>query len=231
MYAPLRRGISFTPKILTIMNKLFLLLALAFFTFGTTLSAQNNDNDSRSQFGVGAKAGLNYSNVWDEQGEDFVADAKLGMVAGIFGIIPFGQSIGFQPEILISQKGFRGSGTLLGTPYSFTRTTTYIDVPLQLQIKPADFVTIVGGPQFSYLFNQKDVYTFGANSTEQQREFDNDNLRKNVLGGVVGADVNLSHLVISGRMGWDFQTNNGDGSSQTPRYKNQWLQFTFGYKL
>lgn len=205
-------------------------ICLMLFTSAITLKAQD-DTDARAKFSFGVKAGLNYSNVWDESGQDFEADSKAGFAGGLFLGIPLGKYLGFQPEILISQKGFKGSGTLLFTPYSFTRTTTYIDVPLQLQIKPVEFLTIVLGPQYSYLMNQKDVYTFGDNSIEQEQAFTNDNIRKNMLGFVFGADINISHLVVSGRIGWDFQNNNGDGTSSTPRYKNQWLQFTVGFKI
>jgi len=188
-------------------------------------------SDTRSKFDFGIKAGMNISNVWDSKGEEFQADAKIGFAGGVFLGIPLGNFFGLQPEVLISQKGFKGSGSLLGFPYSFTRTTTYLDIPLQLQMKPASFITIVAGPQFSYLMNQKDVYTFAGNSSAQEEAFDNDNIRKNILGFVAGADVYYQHFVFSARLGWDFQTNNGDGTSDTPRYKNQWLQFTVGYKL
>ncbi|MEX1002619.1 MAG: porin family protein [Crocinitomicaceae bacterium] len=206
-------------------------LAFTFLTVATPLSAQSDNNESREVFTFGLKAGINYSNVWDEQGEDFRADAKVGFAGGVFIGIPFGKFLGFQPEFLISQKGFKGAGTLLGTPYSFTRTTTFIDVPLLLQVKPAEFITFVVGPQYSYLAHQKDVYTFGVNSIEQEQEFENDNIRRNILGFSIGADVNIKHFVLSGRAAWDFQSNHGDGSSSTPRYKNQWLQFTVGYRF
>jgi hypothetical protein len=193
--------------------------------------AQTSETDRRDKFTFGVKAGANYSNVWDEQGQDFNADARVGFAGGIFIGIPIGTFLGVQPEMLVSQKGFQANGTLLGQPYSFTRTTTYLDIPLQLQIKPIEYLTIVAGPQYSYLFNQKDVYTFGSNSVAQEQEFNNDNIRKNILGFVAGGDINISHVVISGRIGWDFQTNNGDGTSTTPRYKNKWVQFTIGFKI
>lgn len=213
------------------MKKSILLLSLIYITLGSTLRAQTSDADPREKLAFGIKAGLNYSNVWDEQGEDFTADPKAGFVGGIFFGIPIGEFLGFQPEVLVSQKGFQASGTLLGSPYSFKRTTTYVDIPLQLQIKPAEFMTIVAGPQYSYLITEKNVYTWGTNSTEQEQEFNNDNIRKNVLGFVAGLDFSFSHIVVSGRLGWDFQANNGDGSSFTPRYKNRWMQFTLGYKI
>ena len=208
------------------------LIIISLFTFGicSSMQAQENDDD-RQKVSFGLKAGINYSNVWDEQGEDFTADPRVGFAGGVFIGIPIGKYLGFQPELLISQKGFQGSGTLLAQPYSFSRTTTYLDVPLQLQLKPIEYVTIVLGPQYSYLISQKDVFTFGSNSVEQEQEFENDNIRKNTLGFVAGLDINISHVVVSGRLGWDFQTNNGDGSNSTPRYKNQWLQLTLGFKI
>lgn len=75
------------------------------------------------------------------------------------------------------------------------------------------------------------MYTFASNSTQQEEAFNNEDARNNILGIVVGADIVYSYFVISGRVGWDFQTNNQNGSSTTPRYKNQWLQFTVGVKI
>lgn len=213
------------------MKKSFIVVGLIYLSLGMRLEAQNADIDSRGNLAFGVKAGLNSSNVWDEQGQDFQADPKLGFAGGIYFAIPIGKFLGFQPEVLVSQKGLQGSGMLFGSPYSFTRTTTYIDIPLQLQIKPAAFLTIVAGPQYSYLMHKKDVYTFGTNSTVQEQEFNNDNVRKNVFGFVAGGDINIKHIVLSGRLGWDLQTNNGDGSSSTPRYKNRWIQFTVGFKI
>lgn len=207
------------------------LIISSVFALSLLTIAKGQDEGSGERITFGAKAGFNYSNVWDEQGQDFRADSKVGLAGGIFLGIPFGPFIGFQPEILISQKGFQGSGTLLGESYSFTRTTTYIDVPLQLQLKPFRFLTILGGPQYSYLMQERNEYRFGNNSSAQEEAFENDNLRKNILGFVIGADINVSHLVLSGRAGWDFQTNHGDGSSSTPRYKNQWLQLTVGFRI
>lgn len=195
------------------------------------LRAQDADTDPRGLFGFGMKAGMNVSNVWDEQGQDFAADPKAGFAGGLFFAIPAGKFLGVQPELLFSQKGFKGSGTLSGSSYSVKRTTSYLDIPLQVQIKPAAFLSIVAGPQYSYLLHERNVYTYGSNSTAQEQEFNNDNIRKNILGFVAGTDITVSHVVVSARAGWDFQTNHGDGSSSTPRYKNRWVQFTLGFKI
>lgn len=211
------------------MKKFFIIALIVSSSFSTKLSAQDGDPREKVTFGV--KAGVNYANVWDEQGEDFEANPRVGFAGGAFLRLPLGKYIGLQPEILISQKGFQGSGTLLGTSYSFSRTSNYVDIPLLVQLKPGERFSILLGPQYSYLTSQKNTYTFGANSVAQEKEFENDNIRKNTLGFVIGADIDVSHAVLSGRVGWDFQNNNGDGSSTTPRYKNQWLQLTIGFKL
>lgn len=207
-----------------------LLGAILSLTIGT-ISAQDKAADKRDQLVFGIKAGMNVSNVWDEQGADFVADPKLGAAAGVFLAVPIVKYFGVQPELLFSQKGFKGGGVLLGFPYSFTRTTSYLDVPILVQFKPIEYFTLLAGPQFSYLLNEKNVYTFGSNSSEQEQAFSNEDVRNNILGFVVGADVTVKAFVLSARAGWDFQNNNKNGVSTTPRYKNQFLQLTIGFRI
>lgn len=48
---------------------------------------------------------------------------------------------------------------------------------------------------------------------------------------ISGLDTNPKHLVIGGRVGWDIQKNNGDGTSTSPRYKNTWYQGPMRYKF
>ncbi len=195
--------------------------------FGMNVNAQD---DSRDQLQLGIKGGINYSNVWDEEGQDFEADPKTGFAGGAFLSIPIGTYLGIQPEVLYSQKGFQGSGVVAGTSYSFERTTNHLDVPILVQFKPVKYITILGGPQYSYLMSQKDIQRGDGFTSVQEQEFEND-IRKNTLGAVFGADVNLGNIVIAPRLGWDFQTNNGDGTSSSPRYRNQWYQVTIGFRL
>jgi hypothetical protein len=189
------------------------------------------EDEYRERISGGLKAGLNLSNVYDSEGEDFQADAKLGFAGGAFLSIPIGKYLGVQPEILISQKGFQGSGRLLGSPYDFSRTTTFIDVPLMFAFKPLSIFTIVLGPQYSYLIHQKDVFSSAITTAAQETEFKNDNIRKNILCGILGVDFTVNHVVIGLRAGADFQKNNGSGTTTTPRYKNVWYQATIGFRL
>ena len=191
---------------------------------------ETTTTDSRSKLSIGGKIGFNYSNVYDSEGEDFVADAKLGLVAGGFVTIPLGKLFAIQPEILYSQKGFKGSGTLLGSSYEYKRTTDYLDVPIFLAIRPIENLSIMAGPQFSYLLSEKNEFS-GVINQSQEEAFENDNIRKNTLCLIGGVDFSIDKLVIGARAGWDLKTNNGDGTSDTPRYKNYWYQLTVGYKF
>jgi len=211
-------------------NAIFMMAIVALAT--TSLKAQTTSTtDNRNHLTLGLKAGVNFSNVYDTKGENFVADGKLGIAAGAFVVIPLGKVIGIQPEILYSQKGFKSSGTFIGTSYEMTRTTDFIDVPLLVSIKPVEYISILFGPQFSYLMKQKDEFTGGTLTATQEQEFDNKNLRKNILALTGGADFNIDHLVIGIRAGWDIKDNDGEGNSTSPRYKNMWYQATLGYKF
>lgn len=194
-------------------------------------NAQTVVKDTREDFVFGIKAGINGSNVWDEQGQDFRADPKVGFVGGGFLGIPIGKYLGVQPEVLFSQKGFQGSDVILNSRYRFTRTTSHLDIPVLIQVKPVEFVTVVGGPVYSYLLRQHDEFIWEGTALEIEQDFANDNIRKNRFGLMLGGDVIIDPLVISGRAGWDLQDNHGDGSSSTPRYKNQWLQLTLGFQF
>ena len=207
-----------------------IILAGALLATLNVLNAQEIE-DPRTNIIFGAKAGLNISNVYDVKAQNFVADPKAGFAGGAFLGIPIGKYLGIQPEILFSQKGYQSSGTMLGEPYSDIRTTNFLDIPLQLQFKPFKMLTILGVIQYSYLLSQTDAYTFGSNSTAQEQQFKNDNVRRNIMGAVLGVDLNIKRFIFSAKYFLDLQNNAGDGTSSTPRYKNCWFQATVGFRI
>lgn len=212
------------------MKKVILVFAFATFMFGS-MFAQKSSSDFREKLSFGLKAGINISNVYDSQGEQFNADPKIGLAAGVFVALPLGKYFGVQPEILFSQKGYKGTGSLLGSNYSYSYTSNYIDVPLLFAIKPISMITILVGPQYSFLV--KDNYTFNSAiiNINQENVFENDNIRKNTLSILGGVDFNFNRIVIGTRVGWDLQANKGDGTSETPRFKNIWYQATIGFRF
>jgi hypothetical protein len=200
----------------------FLLVLTALLS--VSLQAQN-------RISIGAKAGLNMSNIYDSEGNTYSADAKPGFAAGGFVFIPIGGFFGVQPEMMFSQKGYTTAGSVLGLDYSTSRTSNYLDIPILLAIRPLGLATFLIGPQYSYLMKQSTNVVTPVSNTTVVDEFTNDNIRRNTLGLVLGADVNLSALVLSGRVAWDLYDNNGDGTSTTPRYKNVVGQVTLGFRF
>jgi hypothetical protein len=212
------------------MKKIILMLAIIT-SISATSNAQTPISKNAGDFHIGIKAGVNVSNVYDTKGQDFVAKAKAGLAIGAFAQIPLGSIIGIQPEILYSQKGFKGTGTILNSPYSYTRTTDYLDIPILLAIKPVETITLLIGPQYSFLLREKNVFENTIYTSVQEQQFNNDNIRKNTLCFLGGADLNFDKAIISLRAGWDVQNNAGDGTNNTPRYKNVWYQATIGYRF
>ncbi len=213
------------------MKMKYLIVCTLFLSAAFSYQAAAQDEDLRDQVGIGFKAGINSSNLYDTKSEGFEHDAKLGLALGGYLSIPLGKVIGFQPEVMYSQKGYKGSGNILTADYSYTRKTDYLDIPLQLQIKPAPFLTILAGPQYSFLLSKGFDFDSGSISVDQQNDIEDNDIRKNTLGAVVGLDFNFSRLVLSGRFSWDLQHNDGDGSSVSPRYKNVVAQATLGIRL
>lgn len=213
------------------MKTIYIIFAFALLFINSLFAQDNIRPDPSERMVIGLKAGGNYSNVYDTQGDNFKAEGKIGFVGGAFVTIPIVKYVGIQPEILFSQKGFRATGNILGGGYSFTRTSNYVDIPLFLALKPSNFVTFLVGPQYSYLINHTDVFANGSTTIERENAITSDNFRKNTLCFVGGFDITLNHFVIGGRAGIDMLNNRSDGSSSTPRYKNLWLQATLGYRF
>jgi len=212
------------------MKKIFFTI-VALILMANTMNAQKAGSNSSDQIHIGLKAGANYSNIYDSQNDKYNADGKIGFAAGGFVSIPISRYLGIQPEILFSQKGFHATSSILGSDVSLTRTTNYIDLPIFLAVKPSEMLTILFGPQYSYLMNQKDVFTNPITTIDVNQDFNTDNIRKNTLCLVGGVDINLSNIVLGARVGLDMYNNNGDGTTTTPRYKNVWAQATVGFRL
>jgi len=67
-------------------NSILLLAIFAFSGFNSYSQTETTTSttDHRNNLSFGVKLGLNYSNVYDAQGENFVADAKFGFALGGF---------------------------------------------------------------------------------------------------------------------------------------------------
>lgn len=207
------------------------LMFLIFAVFLTQIGFSQEVVSEKNGYSVGIKIGLNSSNVNDEDAQTYTANSKFGLAGGFFMEIPIGKTLGFQPEVLISQKGFKRSGETGGVTYSYTKTTTYVDVPLLLRVQPLPVIVFLVGPQYSYLISEKNQYSFANGGSSEEYTYDRENDRKNNLGALIGLDMHFEKYVLSGRMGWDFFTNEVGDSSTSPLYKNKWVQLTLGMKF
>ncbi len=77
------------------LKKLFIapVFAIALFSTQSNIAQTTTTNepysmDNREELSVGIKAGINYSNVYSESGDGYVADGKVGFAGGVFVSIP-----------------------------------------------------------------------------------------------------------------------------------------------
>lgn len=211
------------------------IIVLAIFSSGGLFSQVciGDEVSSRAERKVvlGIKGGLNRSTIFDQGNRNFVAHGRTGGVGGVYVAIPFSSFIGVQTEALISQKGFSGTGLREGKQYELNRASTYLDLPVQFQLKPFRFLYFTAGPQYSHLLSQRDEISGGSIHKALALELENDEVRKHLLGFVTGMDVKLCRVVVSGRVGWDMLSGQRDGSSPAPGYKNLWFQGTVGFRI
>lgn len=212
------------------LNKLFIIPALALLSATavaqTTTSTTNEpyNMDAREELKVGIKAGINYSNVYSESGDDYVADGKVGFAGGVFVSIPLSQLIGIQPELLYSQKGFKTEGTF----FDGKVTSNHLDLPVHLQIKPTENISLLVGPQLSYLLSTK--YEIDGLSLVDEEDLEDENNRA-TFGISAGVDFTVQNFLISARGSWDLSKFNKDNSTSDINYKNQLFQITLGYRF
>jgi hypothetical protein len=209
------------------MKRVIMITACALCITAVKVNAQAGAKTTGVRFGL--RAGANLSNVTKDANADFSTGSKIGVNAAAFLELPLANVFSIQPELQFSQKGFKNSGTFLGNPYEYKQTTNFIEVPVLAKIKPTKNFGILVGPQFSFLASTKTNFTTTNASYESLVKEDNNNLRKNILGGVIGIEASAANFVVGLRYNVDFQTNNGDGTSSTPKYKNQVTSLSVGF--
>jgi hypothetical protein len=182
---------------------------------------------------VGLKAGVNFANIIKTDDDNFKTDYKTGFHAGVTFDIPLVDRLVFAPEVVFSQKGYETSGnSILGGDYENSITTNFIEIPILLKIKAASGFNIHLGPQVSFLTSTTTTFKRGSNAYQNKVNEDNDNLRKSLIGGVLGVGFEISPKAsLIGRYALDLQKNNENGTSETPLYRNQVFQLGLGFKL
>jgi hypothetical protein len=165
----------------------------------------------------GIKGGANITKV---DGKAFSDEFRYGYHLGGFVEIRLGGKIGIQPEVLFNQFQTR-TGTDFSNVYPNGNNTSdvklnYLTVPILLNYRLANVLTLQAGPQFGVLISQdKNILQNG------QQAFSNGDL--SLTGGV---QLNLSKFRVNGR--YFVGLNNVSDIGDQNKWTNQGFQLSLG---
>jgi len=178
---------------------------------------------SMAQFNIGIKAGANITKV---DGKSFKDEFRYGYHLGGFAEIGLGGKLGIQPEVLFNQfqtrvdtsfKAVYQDAVNFGDERSVK--LNYLSVPILLNYKVGDALTLQAGPQFGVLLDQN------KNLLDNGKEA----FSKGDLSMLGGATLNISKLRFTGR--YMIGLNNINDLDNQNKWKNQGFQFSLGYSL
>ena len=182
-----------------------------------------------AQIKFGVAGGVNFSNIIKTDDPNFTTSYRTGFNVGVTMDIHLIGPLSFDPEILYDTKGYKAQTTY----GEFNQRTNFIDAPLLAKIKLAPGFSLIAGPQISFLMSTTNTYSNGFSTVVQQHyEDDSNKFRKSIIDGVLGVSIDLSSNVdLRARYTIDLQQDNVDGTTQTPKYRNQVWQIGLGFKI
>ena len=167
----------------------------------------------------GVKAGANFQKI---QGIPFKEKFTFGYQAGAFAAIGFTSKIGIQPEVLFSSVN-ADTATQFSTVYGFKKIDkvklNMLDIPILLNIKAAQFLTIQAGPQFSVLIDKNQNLLKNGETAFKQGN----------ISAVAGLQFNLTKFKIYGRYVAGLKNLNNVNNSN--EWKNRNIQVGIGFKI
>ncbi|MEO0724223.1 MAG: porin family protein [Bacteroidota bacterium] len=158
-----------------------------------------------TQAQVALKAGVNFSNMLfeeDEQSvEDLARNGAVKFIGGLSFILPLGNAVAIQPELLFAQKGAETTLTILGEDITTDYTYNYLDIPLLLRLSLGDThgeglgIYVNGGVYAGYAFSGKTNTSSVLGNFENDIEFDGeDDQRRLDYGFALGGGLTLGNL-------------------------------------
>ena len=173
---------------------------LLFFSLAAVAQENNESHNDEPMVRVGLKGGLSIATIINTNDNSFSSAPLYGLNGGAVLQLLLGHVLAIQPEVLFSQKGYRATETSLVGDYDYRRYLNFLDIPILLRLNASKNFGIVVGPQYSHLLSTHTSFKSGDASYEQTVNNENDNITKNIFGGVIGADINLNrNLFIYGR--------------------------------
>jgi len=153
----------------------------------------------------GVKAGINLATVtFDPEPDEDVLDRRTGFVGGLFVVVPASDRLGFQGEVLFSQKGASedgGAGDL---------SLDYLEVPLLLRVGTASPLETsfhaFAGPSIGLRLRARvTTETFDGETEDEDIA---DDVKGFDFGVVAGAGVNFGRFTLDGRYTWGLNNLN-----------------------
>ena len=196
------------------MKKITLFLAAGFLLLAGQLNAQSLD--------LGVKAGASLGKI---DGQSFKDGYNFGVHAGFFAEIGLGEHWGIQPEVLFNQTKtqVRSEASVADVLKQGTKGhLNYLSIPVLLNFKPVNILTIQAGPQFGILMNKDNNLVENGKEAFKSGDFAID----------LGAQVNLGSLKIYGRynIGLSDARDVSDVTDNS-KWKNQQIQLGIGYVI
>ena len=176
-----------------------------------------------AQFKLGVKAGANITKI---DGVAFKDEFRYGYHAGGFLEIGLGGKLGIQPEVLFNQVSTRVDSSfshIYQNAVNFSEyrdvKLQYLSIPLLLNYKLGNILSLQAGPQFGILMNGDKTLLQNGQEAFKSGEF-------SMLGG---AQINISKLRLTGR--YVVGLNNINDISDQNKWKNQGFQLSVGLAL
>jgi hypothetical protein len=176
-----------------------------------------------AQFKLGVKAGANIMKI---EGKSFKEEFSYGYHAGGFLEIGLGDKFGIQPEVLFNQVSSRVDSSFSHVYQNAANFSNYKDVklqylsiPLLLNYKLGNVLSLQAGPQFGSLMNGDKTLLQNGQEAFKSGEL-------SMLGG---AQINISKLRLTGR--YVVGLNNINEISDQNKWRNQGFQLSLGLAL
>jgi hypothetical protein len=175
---------------------------------------------------LGVTAG---ANLYKITGRSFDEKTKAGWSAGAYGEYTISRMLGVQAELMWSQlrgktnDNFNQIYGQYGGVSNAEIYLNYISLPLMVAFKPTPELSILIGPQYSYLINQ-------TSGLLQAPGYQNkDAFKKGEASLVFGGQLNLGKVKVGARYTVGLTDLNGINSSDTWKYHG--FHFSLGYRL
>jgi hypothetical protein len=182
---------------------------------------------SQAQISIGAKGGLNVSNlsgVSDVQGLE--SKALYGFHLGGYATFNFGRHFAIQPEVVYSTQGAK----LENATNSENLNLNYFNIPVMVRFLTTNGFFVEAGPQFGFQVGDVDLGTIGQGS----------NFQNTVNNSDLAACVGLGFQPTKSAFGIGARYNIGLGkagefdpstSSSNVEYKNGVFQLSLYWRL